>query len=489
MRVGYKGSLLAISDLQLANAPSYKNAVLHDQIWKADADYELQTVMKSDTGFLSQLAHLCIRAGVQLCEQEACLRLKNDMRFTAPKCGWDSFREWALTSMSCQTNMDHAQKLSQIAWTVSGCCMVLKKCVDDKADQERFVPFLDGDDGENPCIDLVEVSNIIYWMVKIQSQIGIGPKRFGHWNHQLLPAEVTIPSIEVAAQTVEDLKICKNRLWNLVNISDRKQSDLSDIVYALKRHKAVIGHEEHEFCTPSKCQLSHMDNTHAKQLHKCNQEESTAAPGMEAKGSSKDVKNHMENTFKGGSCIQMEFPIELLETALKLGESTAWLCPTTQIDSYVPRLSALNNSYMAISHVWSDGTGVGVKAAGTVNSCLFDALWWDAISIPKERKAHSKALNKMQSVYANTNYTVVHDSYLLNFPWKNDSGLCLALVLSAWFTRGWTALELAVSKNVKVLFKDPNSTIPLIKDLDADILAKSPVVSSRAHWLATTMIQ
>jgi hypothetical protein len=124
-----------------------------------------------------------------------------------------------------------------------------------------------------------------------------------------------------------------------------------------------------------------------------------------------------------------------LETALEFGKGTAWLRTGTH-------LGPPKDPYIAISHVWSDGTGVGVKTAGSVNSCLFDffadlaknlgctAVWWDALSIPTEPKARSKAFNKMHANYANAKYTVVHDNYLLDFEWKDNGSPCLALALS-----------------------------------------------------------
>jgi hypothetical protein len=42
--------------------------------------------------------------------------------------------------------------------------------------------------------------------------------------------------------------------------------------------------------------------------------------------------------------------------------------------------------------------------------------------------------------------------------------------MSPWFSRGWTALELAKSRKVKVIFKGPYGL--LIQDLDEQILAK-----------------
>jgi hypothetical protein len=44
--------------------------------------------------------------------------------------------------------------------------------------------------------------------------------------------------------------------------------------------------------------------------------------------------------------------------------------------------------------------------------------------------------------------------------------------MSSWFTRGWTALELAKSRKVKVLFRSKNQG-SIIKDLDEDILAEA----------------
>ncbi|KAL7928854.1 hypothetical protein V8C35DRAFT_332409 [Trichoderma chlorosporum] len=490
-----------------------KNSAVHSRLWAADPGLKFG----KDMGFLSQLAHLCIEAKLQCCNRESCLSNKEAMSNVAPNCNWTTFRDWALTAMSCQTSMSDEQKLSRahthIAWAVAGCCRILKHCTHDKV-SERFRPFLDGYWSEGNRIDLAEVSNLIYWMIKIQSQIGVGPKKFGRWNHRILLLEATMPSIESATRKIESMGICKNRLWNLVNVSDRKQSDLPDIIRALEPHKEVLKHTDHDFCTPSKCQWAQMDSTSVGQLHKCKKKDEIQVDksiDIKAKGRwasqietdkqlVTDKTNPSENVHKKTACSQKIFPVELLETAIELGKSTAWLCRSRQ-------LSKLKDPYIAISHVWSDGTGVGVKDSGTVNSCLFDffteiaedmkckAVWWDAISIPLERKARSKAIGQMHRNYSNARYTIVHDRLLLDIPWRDDGSPCLALVLSTWFTRGWTALELIMSKSVKVLFKNPeeNPKKPartyVIKDLDTEVLAKNPATSSRAHWLATLMIK
>ncbi|KAH6627467.1 hypothetical protein F5144DRAFT_513952 [Chaetomium tenue] len=464
--------------VQVANVCD--NSRFRKGLWVSSKSKLITAFTRLEMGFLSQTTCIAREAQLYPCRNTACAEMRKKMETIAPGCKWTPFRDWALVAMSCQAAMDDTYKVSHahthLARGVALICLALKKCLHKHHRGKLFLPFLDGDREYSHRIDLATVSNLIYWMVRIQSQLGIGPRRFGRWDHQLLPSHVTLPSIETASEYVERMNICKNRLWNLVNVSARKQSDLPDIVSALIPYQENLRHSGHHFCTPNKCQWAQMDSTGVKQLHKC-------------KPAEKD-----EAQSPGQECKQLQYPVELLETALEMGKSTAWLCKSTA-------LSGPNDPYIAISHVWSDGTGVGVKNAGTVNKCLirfFDgiaaelkckAVWWDAISIPKEPKARSKALNKMHGNYANAQFTVVHDTYLLKFPWKEDGSPCLALVLSTWFTRGWTALELFMSKKVIVLFKDPVTGAPIMKDLDDDILAKSPSVASCAHWLATRLIQ
>ena len=100
--------------------------------------------------------------------------------------------------------------------------------------------------------------------------------------------------------------------------------------------------------------------------------------------------------------------------------------PTAWTENF--QLAAEGQKYIAISHVWSDGTGAGLQKAGTVNRCLFkyftdiakrlgcEAVWWDAVSVPTEKSARAKAVRSMADQYANAEYTVVHDAHLLNFP-------------------------------------------------------------------------
>ena len=90
--------------------------------------------------------------------------------------------------------------------------------------------------------------------------------------------------------------------------------------------------------------------------------------------------------------------------------------------------------------------------------------------------------------YSKAACTVIHDRYLLSYEWADDGSPCVALVFSPWFTSGWTALELIMSKMIKVLFKGLNELEPVIKNLDEDILAPCPNRCSRTHWIVSAII-
>ncbi len=134
---------------------------------------------------------------------------------------------------------------------------------------------------------------------------------------------------------------------------------------------------------------------------------------------------------------------------------------------------------MAISHVWSDGTGAGPWGSGHVNECIYEyfkkiadrfdreGILWDTICIPQDKVARGKALSTMHLNYQYARITLVHDRFLRSLPFVDPQMASVAIILSSWFTRGWTALELAKARKVKVIFKDS------IKDLDEDILSKA----------------
>lgn len=294
--------------------------------------------------------------------------------------------------------------------------------------------------------------------------------------------EIYKRAIKAAEEQAQLFGICQNRLWNVVSGCERAEFDLPALLLAIEtskqsnkfRHEENLGRKvaignDHHGCTPDVCHFASLDSTRVSQLHKCRPQD----------------------------CKLIHFSSSVFNSSYE--RFTWWW--DDQLFFKGPKVTK-EKDYIAISHVWSDGTGVGVRSDRAVNRCLFKyfcqiakeleckAIWWDTISVPIEREMRAAALKKMHLNFHDAKYTVVHDNYTVDYPWKDDGSPCIALVFSPWFNRGWTALELVVSKNVKVIFRDPkNKDEYVLKDLEKEVLAQHPALSSRGHWIASKIIR
>lgn len=241
-------------------------------------------------------------------------------------------------------------------------------------------------------------------------------------------------------KATREFKLCPNRVWAVA------KDKLPDLVP--ESIEPIPGHEKHELCTFGFCEYSQRDFTAIEQRHECNT----------------------------GNCGRLRylFSKETLDESATNGRSTVWGLDGKSILE-PPR------PYIAISHVWSDGTGNGAWQEGEVNECLYtffkdiaiqfqcEGIWWDTLCIPKGKEARTKAIRNLPSNYQDARITLVHDCFLRGWEWDERTA-CFGILMSPWFSRGWTAVELAKSRKVKVIFKGPHG--PLIKDLDEEILAK-----------------
>ncbi|KAF7169987.1 hypothetical protein CNMCM5623_002503 [Aspergillus felis] len=257
-----------------------------------------------------------------------------------------------------------------------------------------------------------------------------------------------------------EFKLCPNRVWAVARSLPQREKNIPLLIPASDadiKH-GIPHHQGHEQCTFDFCEFSRRDFTGVQQRHE--------TPGCK--------------------CVPLRglFPPAELEQAAKAGKVTAWALDGKSIIR-PPR------PFMAISHVWADGTGAGAWGPGQVNRCLHsffrriaeqfqcEGIWWDTVCIPRSKAARTIAINRMQQNYEDARVTLVHDCFLREWQWVDDDDdsknarlACFAIIMSPWFSRGWTALELARSRRVKVIFKGAYG--PAIKDLDDDILAKVP---------------
>ncbi|EXJ92274.1 hypothetical protein A1O3_00824 [Capronia epimyces CBS 606.96] len=338
------------------------------------------------------------------------------------------------------------------------------------------------------------IYDMVEWIAHVDADFDRPPRRRAIRDQisNFMPPDIVYEDdFNKAMEKAEAVGICKNRLWNLISCCPRQWRDLPALLSLIdqndKQRAYLFKQTEnldlpaqpissagarpsdsytHEACTSDLCHFSSMDSTRVAQRHKCSETERQ-------------------------SCPLIQFP-PTNNTSLDRLIWNHTVEPSAQnsdVLTYKPVLSAGN--YIAISHVWSDGTGAGTQGRGLMNNCLFqffcniaqdldsDGLWWDAVSIPTDPKRRAQALRNMHLNFSLAKHTVVHDEYLLRIPWRDDGTPCLALVLSPWFTRGWTAVELLASKSVKVLFGDPDDENgpPVIKDLETDVLATFPTCS------------
>lgn len=244
-----------------------------------------------------------------------------------------------------------------------------------------------------------------------------------------------------------EYKLCPNRIWE---VGSRLENWETEFPGLLRDHQVAFSnafsHQDHSACTFDFCEFSTRNFTAVRQHH--------VYPFCE--------------TFC--SRVRGLFKQEELTNAFKKGARlSAWSLDGRSLVEH-PR------PFMAISHVWSDGTGMGAWSVGEVHGCLYryfrelserfqcEGIWWDTICIPPDKAARATALNIMQYNYQYARVTVVHDIFLKSLAWTTPEAACFTIVMSPWFSRGWTALELAMSRKVNIIFRD------CIKDLDEDIL-------------------
>ena len=347
---------------------------------------------------------------------------------------------------------------------------------------QTFDPLREGTHAAGPSVDAAEVFHMVMWFRNI-SRVLIGNLSDAPfwYHHNFVP--IASDAIEEAFRKLKVLGFCQKRVLEVVRYGYDGEVDLVPLVRALE-HLPQLRHKGHVSCTPRFCGEAIKNFTSVDQLHKC------------------------VDSSKCGTTDGKMFDQRLLVAALH--DNTATTAWTFDGMSLVPR----GMSYLAVSHVWSDGTGAGAWKAGEVNECLWEfwvgiakegiaktgiaktgiakegrecvGIWWDTVCIPREKTARSNALNKMHQNYEDAEYTVVHDLYLAGIEWKNDGSPCIALALSPWFSRGWTALELRLSKKVLILFRQYNGYI--LKDLN-QVLAQHRFLQSHAHWIATDAVE
>jgi hypothetical protein len=421
-------------------------------------------------GIVHYIYSACIAAELRTCSSATCVSMKDSLVPLMPRCpSWLGIECWALQFAAClcsqktdpNVSAEKQECLPQMATVVSD---IIRKYRGDHPHKEvlyeeelpqqwvciasEYIEWATG-------VDLGEIMLLFSWLralatgeyepipqqMEIHSTSSLS--NLGAYNGGPLTIQV-----KDAIQRAHALDLCPHRVWAVASNLPGRELNLPALVPGIN-HPAfpVTGHGiRHRFCTFDFCQESTINFTSVEQLHQCNDKEKETCSLTHEKMFSDDTQ---------------------LQTAAKMGQPTAW-----SLDGY--SVLSPDKPFMAISHIWADGAGVGTWKAGRVNQCLYtlfcdiahsmkcDGLWWDTICIPTEKTARVMAINNMHINYSQANCTLVHDLYLRNTPWVDAESACFAIVMSTWFTRSWTALELA--KRVKV--------VPILRNMNLRILMK-----------------
>ncbi|KAK7965766.1 uncharacterized protein PG986_000043 [Apiospora aurea] len=388
---------------------------------------------------LARIFYICMFSGIRTCSNPSCQARKPLFEASAPACEWGIFRQFVVLVLSCRLTY----------WANALDSIVKMECYGQwqQKDGSRRVP-------SRSCLDLHGVWDICEWAARCVATT--------NWPSDPRISRALVPGYQARAlhvsRRLHQHGICPTRVWNIAIQGHLGVANIHHVGAAITQPEPLALASEHSDCTDQYCQLSNSNSTLIQQGHK---------PA-------------------GCGCDQeLYFDPALLNQAEKNKHNMAWRVR-------MPNGTGLcdeGDSYMAISHVWADGTGVGMKQIGRMNRCLWQyfrdiaissgiecqGIWWDAISIPTDRDLRRKAIDSMLANYEMAKVTLVHDQQLADTEWKEDGSPAVAIILSSWFTRGWTAGELFASKDhaVKFVFRGSDGN-PSIKDLDCDILADVP---------------
>lgn len=409
--------------------------------------------------------------GIRQCCYPECVERRHGLSHVAPTCQWAAFRELILTTVSCWSTM--------FMWRLLESTKYLLLSLDALSDLP-VTPL-------HPCVDIHGVYDLLRWAYRVMFDPAVyfAPRNPSQTlpmvNHGIRGYEARLSNLP---QLCRHHDLCPSRFWNVGTLGQTlgwAATDISHIAGIASSLPSTPAHGDtmmHQDCTGQVCLRGYDNSAAVRQAHKC------------------EIL----------SCDEvLLFPLGHLNEAYAMRDGTpagsgAWRQTAWSVNK-IGELCASDEPYIAISHFWSDGTGVGVRKPGEVNKCLWDffaehakalgcaGVWWDAICIPSGREERRKAINTMLDNYERARYTVIHDQRLLESGWYPGGGPAVSLVLSSWFTRGWTAAELLSSSHhgVKVLFMDPTNGLVVLKDLDHDVLALDPMTADDSDLAETRM--
>ncbi|KAF5629782.1 ankyrin repeat-containing protein [Fusarium sp. NRRL 52700] len=437
--------------------------------------------------------------GLKKCFSPYCDSFRQRLNPAVPLCRWEQLRESVMTLVGCWFPGSQNAALELLISRIRNPNASLSpETVPHSTplsgiDIGRFIfsRVLDGPHTEEDTQVMMEVISVIDWLRYLwvpESIVGRQAQWESQWPfiHDLRLREHIREAIKAIQEPCfQRLNICPHWIWNLAvsrgGQYDSMQSILCHLLEPCLNFQPL--RKRHDDCNEQMCLLANEESTGASQLHKCQAQD---CPVVQV---NVDI---LADAYRA-----VERPIPWLQTAWDISDR-----PPEYRDGEVShlRLAEFDDAYMAVSHVWSDGTGVGARKQGEVNSCLLEywssiagtlgckGLWWDSICLPIHKDSRRKALDIMLENFEKAKYLVIHDQDLASLPYPGRHEAAIAIVLSTWFTRGWTAAELYScrkgDRKIKFIFKHPvasNDIGPFLVDIEDIIWDEDSLTETSRH--------
>ncbi|KAH7303509.1 hypothetical protein B0I35DRAFT_446712 [Stachybotrys elegans] len=478
---------------------------------------EFQTMMKSERPtdprlcpkdqLLRAVFAFFTNMGFRRCHAKYCEEFRQRLRSQAPTCQWSHLHDSILTLVGCWAPAFKRSILHQIVTRApnNGNPIPLSNPFMGLEIGHFIFPLVQDGPREPQDEEIIsEVINILDWLrylwfpddsdarsLQVESRAPI----IQYYRRRKDARQV---NEALKDPRIRDLNICPHWIWNLAIARGGQCDSLSAILDCVSKPDSSIRRlrKKHTACNEQICFVAFEDAGSAVSLHKCHEQE----------------------------CHSYTFDISLLSEKFRdLVRPIPWVQTAWDVSPFFHGQTTVSNglelidqhgSYIAISHVWADGTGVGAKEQGHVNSCLVDywadiaqsleckGLWWDSICLPIDKASRRKALDVMLLNFEKAKYVIVHDQDLAHLPYPGSKEAAIALVFSTWFTRGWTSAELYSSRKgrrkVKVIFKHPTdtaSTAPYLVDLEDMLWDENGIeqifnfIPTLAHMSASRIIR
>lgn len=149
-------------------------------------------------------------------------------------------------------------------------------------------------------------------------------------------------------------------------------------------------------------------------------------------------------------------------------------------------VSSKDVPYVAISHVWVDGSGstteVGLPLCQVWSLSVLmsgvlppGAFWIDALCVPKDPSTRKSALKMMGKAYRDAEFVLVRDNTIRSCSSRAPlEEILLHILMSPWMRRLWTLQEALLSKKLVFQFSDSllpiHSIVPNLSTLMTDYL-------------------